>query len=112
MVGCIEGHSGMQKHLRGFLQTPQIKEVTTFQTGNRKLTIAHLMRELYMTIIFIEVLKYHIWRQNYCHSTFDKRIAHHNGFHGGLKISHIWRQNYCHANDTTCLREMVGLATT
>jgi hypothetical protein len=89
-----------------------MKEVRTFQTGNGKLTIAHLMRELYMTMIFIEVLKYHIWRENYCHSTFDKRISHHNDFHGGLEISRVWRQNYCHANGTACLRDLVGLATT
>jgi hypothetical protein len=70
-----------------------MKEATTFQTGNGKLTIANLMQELYMKMIFIEVLKYHIWRENYCHSTSDKRIAHHNDFHGGLEIPHaseIW----------------------
>jgi hypothetical protein len=52
MVGCIEGHSGMQKHLRGFLQTPS--DERSYYISDRK------------------------W-QAY-NSTFDERIVHDNDF--------------------------------
>ncbi len=64
MIGCIEGHSGMQKHLRGFLQTPS--DERSYNISDRK------------------------W-QAY-NSTFDERIVHDNDFNWGLEISHLERE--------------------